>query len=107
MRETVGAPEEEHADRETLPAPPSEKPDPRIAQFAPGQLVAGKYLIEKVIGGGGLGVVAAAKHLQLEQRVAIKYLQAKVLDNKKVVERFLREARLASKIQSEHVVRVF
>ncbi len=46
----------------------------RNPSFRPGARIADKYLVEKLIGEGGLGVVVAAKHLQLDQTVAIKYL---------------------------------
>jgi eukaryotic-like serine/threonine-protein kinase len=72
----------------------------------PGQILAGKYLIEQVLGIGGMGVVVSAKHVQLEQKVAIKYLLPQALLNPEVVERFAREARAAAKIRGEHVARV-
>ena len=53
-----------------------------------------------------MAVVAAAYHLQLQRRVAIKYLTREVLDYPEVVERFLREARVAATIRGEHVVQV-
>jgi serine/threonine protein kinase len=74
--------------------------------FAPGSLVGGKYVVEGPIGEGGLGVVVKAKHVQLEQVVAIKHLKPFATGRADVVERFLREARLAAKIKSEHAVRV-
>ncbi len=76
-------------------------------RFSPGSLVAGKYLVQRVIGEGGIGVVVAARHVHLDQTVAIKYLQPKVLSNPSVIDRFLREARLAAQIRSEHVVHVY
>jgi serine/threonine-protein kinase len=72
-----------------------------------GQVLAGKYQIERVLGMGGMGVVVAALHLQLHERVAIKFLQAEALGDPQIVARFLREARAAAKIRSEHVARVF
>jgi serine/threonine-protein kinase len=72
-----------------------------------GQVLAGKYQIERVLGMGGMGIVVAARHLQLEERVAIKFLQADTLKDPVVVTRFLREAKAAAKIRSEHVARVF
>src|SRR5208282_2364203 len=74
---------------------------PAVAAFEVGSVVAGKYKIERVIGDGGLGVVVAAKHLQLDQRVAIKYLLPATLKKPMLVERFLREGRLAARIKSE------
>jgi tRNA A-37 threonylcarbamoyl transferase component Bud32 len=71
-----------------------------------GQILAGKYRVEKVLGVGGMGVVVAAQHVQLDERVAIKFLLPAMLDNQDVVGRFAREARAAVKIKSEHVARV-
>lgn len=71
-----------------------------------GQILAGKFRIERVLGQGGMGVVVAATHLQLEERVALKFLLPQALTNPEAVERFAREARAAVKIKSEHVARV-
>jgi eukaryotic-like serine/threonine-protein kinase len=76
------------------------------APVQPGQVLAGKYLVEKVIGVGGMGVVVAARHLQLDERVALKFLLPEALGSADVVARFGREARSAVKIKSEHVARV-
>jgi eukaryotic-like serine/threonine-protein kinase len=72
----------------------------------PGQLVAGKYRVERVLGQGGMGIVVAAVHEQLHQRVAIKFLLPEVASKAGAAERFTREARSAVRIQSEHVARV-
>src|SRR6188508_2950346 len=71
-----------------------------------GQLVAGKYRIEQVLGRGGMGVVMAALHEQLNQRVALKFLTDNAYQHPEAVARFVREARSAVQIQSEHVARV-
>ena len=71
-----------------------------------GDVLAGKYRIEKILGAGGMGVVVAAHHLHLDERVAIKFLLPEVLGNAEVMGRFAREARAAVKIKSEHVARV-
>jgi serine/threonine-protein kinase len=71
-----------------------------------GEILAGKYRIERVLGEGGMGVVVAATHIHLEQKVAIKFLLPEALLNAEVVSRFAREARAAAKVQSEHVARV-
>jgi len=71
-----------------------------------GQVLAGKYRVERVVGAGGMGVVVAAHHLQLDQRVALKFLLPQALANPEVVARFDREARAAVRIKSEHVARV-
>jgi phosphate transport system substrate-binding protein len=72
----------------------------------PGDLVAGKYRIESVIGSGGMGFVVAARHEQLDQRVAIKFVRDDALGNTEAVARFVHEARAVVKLKSEHVARV-
>jgi serine/threonine-protein kinase len=71
-----------------------------------GQTLAGKYRVEKVLGKGGMGVVVGARHLGLDEPVAVKILRPAMMEVDGMVARFLREARAASKIKSEHVVRV-
>lgn len=71
-----------------------------------GELLAGKYRVEQVLGAGGMGYVVAAMHEQLGQRVAVKLLVPELCENEDSVMRFLREARAAVKIHSEHVARV-
>jgi serine/threonine protein kinase len=71
-----------------------------------GDLLAGKYLIDKVLGAGGMGVVVAAHHIHLDEKVAIKFLLPDAIGNPEAMARFSREARAASKIKSEHVARV-
>lgn len=71
-----------------------------------GDMLAGKYRVEKILGQGGMGVVVAAYHIALNQRVAVKFLLGDAVENQQSVQRFLREARAAVQIQSEHVARV-
>lgn len=71
-----------------------------------GDVLAGKYRVESVLGSGGMGVVVAAVHVELNQRVALKFLLPHALESGEAASRFLREARAAVKIDSEHVARV-
>ncbi len=75
-----------------------------VAPVLPGETLAGKYRVERVLGKGGMGIVVAARHLELEQRVAIKFLLGERAEFS--TERFLREARAAAQVKSEHVCRV-
>jgi serine/threonine-protein kinase len=77
-----------------------------VAPAHEGDVLGGKYRVERVIGAGGMGVVVAAQHLQLGKRVAVKFLLPQACANAEAVERFLREARAAVSIESEHVARV-
>ena len=71
-----------------------------------GDVIAGKYLVDRVLGRGGMGVVLAATHLELDQKVAIKMLLPALMNSDTSVERFLREARAAVRLKSQHVARV-
>ena len=71
-----------------------------------GEIFAEKYRIESVLGLGGMGIVLAATHIHLEERVAIKLLLPAIAENPEYVARFLREGRAAIKIRSEHVGRM-
>ena len=77
-----------------------------MASFEPGQVISGKYRVERVLGQGGMGVVLEATHLDLATRVAIKVLQSSTKLAPDGVNRFLREAQAASKLRSEFVARV-
>lgn len=71
-----------------------------------GDILAGKFRIDKVLGEGGMGVVVAATNIALEQKVAIKFLLPEAAQNEDIRARFGREARAAAKIQSQHVAKV-
>jgi serine/threonine-protein kinase len=83
--------------------PPVEE---QLAGVRIGQVLVGKYRVERVLGVGGMGAVVAAHHLQLDTKVAIKFLLTHMLAHPDAVTRFAREARAAVKITSEHVGRV-
>jgi len=74
--------------------------------FRTGAVVAGKYVVERVLGVGGMGVVVAANHSQLDQRVALKMMHADLLHHRPLVDRFVQEARSAVRLRSEHVSRI-
>jgi serine/threonine protein kinase len=71
-----------------------------------GDVLADKYRVERILGEGGMGMVVAAHHIHLDERVAIKFLRPEMLAHPEAMSRFAREARAAVKIKSEHVVRV-
>ena len=79
---------------------------PLASPVRPGDVLAGKYLVERVLGAGGMGVVVAARHTQLEQRVALKFLLPAACEAPGAIARFLREGKAAARITSEHVARV-
>lgn len=72
----------------------------------PGDVLAGKYRVERVLGEGGMGIVVSAFHIELEQLVAVKFLLPEFVSEGEAAVRFRREARAAVKIKNEHVARV-
>lgn len=72
----------------------------------PGDTVGGRYVVEEVLGKGGMGVVVAARHEPLGHRVAMKLMSPTVAANAEALERFSREARVIASLESDHVVRV-
>jgi serine/threonine-protein kinase len=76
------------------------------APVAVGDHIDGKYVVEAILGMGGMGMVVRAMHVDLHEQVALKFLLAEALQRTDAVDRFLREARAVRKLRSEHVVRV-
>jgi serine/threonine-protein kinase len=81
-------------------SPPGEAP------VKPGDTLAGKFRVDQVLGVGGMGIVVAATHLHLHQKVAIKFMLEGALVRPALVERFAREARAAARLRSDHIARV-
>jgi serine/threonine-protein kinase len=76
------------------------------APINPGEVLAGKYRVDKVLGAGAMGVVVAGTDLALDRKVAIKMMKPRGSVQREKEERFLREARVVAKLRSEHVVNV-
>jgi len=74
-------------------------PDPLI-----GQVLDGRYKIEKVLGEGGMGIVYKAVHTALGKPLAIKVLRPEVSKNEEIVMRFRQEAQSASQIGNPHII---
>src|ERR1041385_2338816 len=72
-----------------------------------GEPLGGKYRIIKKIGEGGMGVVYAAENVELGMRVALKLLNGEVIDTRGAAERFRKEARAASAVDHDNVIRVY
>ena len=85
------------AQSKTSYLPPTE--DPLI-----GSTLAGRYAISKKLGEGGMGAVYLATHNLLEKQVALKVLHGEFARKPDLVERFMQEAKSASRIRHENVI---
>jgi eukaryotic-like serine/threonine-protein kinase len=90
----------------TMVAVSRSAPELPVGVPGPGDIIAEKYRVDRLLGVGGMGAVVAATHLQLDDRVAIKVLLPELASDRDLVDRFLREGRAAVRIRSEHVGRV-
>src|SRR5262245_18806797 len=110
-----------------LPDPDSLPPEPSkaatalvqkgfLTRFQASQLLAGRhkgfrigpYIVQDLLGRGGMGAVYLAEHLDLHRKVAIKVLApGRGEDQKLALERFLREARAAAALDHPNIVRIF
>ena len=71
-----------------------------------GQIVEGRYKIERIIGKGGMGTVYACRHVVVGKVAAMKVLKAGVERSDGVLQRFVREAQTANLLRSRHIVEV-
>src|SRR5829696_3789317 len=78
----------------------------RVGDFSIGEEVAG-YRIEEQIARGGMGVVYRATHLGLDRPVALKVIARELADRRGFRERFLRESRLAARLEHPSVVPIY
>jgi serine/threonine-protein kinase len=73
----------------------------------PGDVLAGKYEVRRVLGAGGMGVVVEAWHRHLDERVALKLMRGGRAPDEQALGRFTREARATFKIHSAHAAKIF
>jgi len=71
-----------------------------------GDVIAGRYRVDRVLGQGGMGAVYEVRHIHTEERLALKALNPMAAKSQQAIERFRIEARAPIKIGGENVVRV-
>src|SRR5512134_4052696 len=79
---------------------------PAPGDLAPGSVLDGRWRIETLLGTGGMGAVYRAEHVHVGRKAAVKVLHAELCRSPSERERFRREARVASRLRSPHVVEV-
>jgi len=75
-------------------------------RFHVGSTIAGRYRVERPIGEGAMGAVALARHVSLDETVAIKFLKPELRRDPVAIARLSREAKALARIKSDHVARV-
>jgi eukaryotic-like serine/threonine-protein kinase len=80
----------------------SEILDPRI-----GTTIAGRYLIEEVLGEGGMATVYSARHKLVDRPCAVKIMNPTFANNEVVRERFRREAKAAQRLAHPNIIEIF
>lgn len=107
MADNVAEADEMVFDEELLFDDPRREPALRRDELVrEGEVLAGKYRVERIPGRNGLGVLVQVRHVELGQAVTLKFLVPDACVYPEFVQRFIREARSAVKIQGEHVARV-
>lgn len=118
LKETAIIPLVARAQAASEPAPPGPapwiarvldgaEPEAAVVELRPGDPVPGtRYVIERWLGDGGMGVVYEARHLDIDRRVALKVLRHEFCRRPAVTKLFRDEARIVSRIGSEHIVEV-
>ncbi len=78
-----------------------------MEELAPGQIVAGKLMVVRRLGAGGVGAVWEVEHTLTKHRRAMKVLHPRFANRADVLERFLREASAAGRIGDPHICETF
>jgi serine/threonine-protein kinase len=79
---------------------------PREEDVPEGEILAGRYRVERVMGAGGMGIVVQVTHVENGGRYALKFLRPSVARDSAAATRFLREAKAGRRIASPHVVTI-
>ncbi len=72
-------------------------------EFEPGSVIAGKYRLNKKIGGGGMGAVYSAEDIRLKRPIALKFLHPELMRNREAKSRFIQEAQAASALEHNNI----
>ena len=72
-----------------------------------GRVIAGRFVLDRRLGKGGMGVVHLANHNVLKRPFAVKLLRREFVSNERALARFFREARVASSVDHPNIVSIY
>ena len=94
----------EYCPQDGAPLPPTPGQTQALYDTYIGSTIDGRYLVEAKLGEGGMGVVYAARHVIIDKRFAIKVLKKEAQEEETAAQRFIQEAKSASKIGHANIV---
>ena len=80
--------------------------DSGMIALGSGVVIAGKYALERVIASGGMGSIWVARHRELDVDITVKFMAPALVGSAEMRTRFEREARVAARLRSQHVVQI-
>jgi len=93
--------------KEKIPVSPTETLETPTEELTTGSIFAGRYQIIEVLGKGGMGKVYRALDKKLNEEVALKLVKPEIASDKKTLERFSNELKIARKIAHKNVGRMY
>src|SRR5438876_7625131 len=81
--------------------------DMTVREFARGQRLFGRYMLVKILGRGGMGIVWLARDEELEREVALKFLPDLMIQDRAVFDQLKREAKRSLELTHPHIVRIY
>ncbi len=80
---------------------------PEKTQFAPGDVIADQYEVQRLLGRGGMGVVYLVHDTQTDMRVALKTLLPQYAANKDIIRRFVREVNAVRRLNHPAIAKIY
>ena len=90
-----------------MPAGPTATMETPIEELSTGSMFAGRYEIIEELGRGGMGKVYRDLYRKLNEEVALKLIKPEIASDKKTLERFSNELKIARKISHRNIGRVY
>lgn len=84
----------------------NKEPTQMSKDFYVGKTLQGNYLIQRLVGKGGMAWVYKTEHVKFQESMAVKILLPNICEQEEIRQRFLEEARIQFKLKHPHIVQV-